>query len=57
MSEVQSWQERVDPGRVWVGACGRHQGEGGEAEEGEEEEERQSAEGTESHADAGYRAG
>ena len=60
VSEVQGWQERVDPGRVRVGVgaprCGR-QGEDGEAEEGKEEEEGQSAQGAESDADAGYRAG
>ena len=54
MLEVQSWQERVNEGRVGVGAGG--EGEDSEAEEGEEEEERQSAEGAESHTDAGYRA-
>ena len=59
LPEVQGWQERVDPGRVWVGAGdqGGGEGEDGEGEEGEEEEERQSAEGAESNADAGYRAG
>ena len=54
MLEVQSWQERVNEGRVGVGAGG--EGEDSEAEEGEEEEERQSAEGAKSHTDAGYRA-
>ena len=59
LPEVHGWQERVDPRRVRAGARDHQggEGEGGEAEEGKEEEERQSAEGAESDADAGYRAG
>ena len=54
-----NWQIPKDENKGQLSRATKyHQGEGGEREEEvEEEEERQSAEGAESHPDAGYRAG